>query len=205
MSTVVAIIQARMGSTRLPGKVLCDICGESMLSRVVKRVRRASLVDRIVVATSVEVADDAIEAECHKLGVSFFRGNESDVLDRYYQAALSCSAGIIVRITADCPLIDPTIINKVVGAFLDSKVDYASNTLVRTYPRGLDTEVMTLEALRVAWCMATKSYHRSHVTPYIYENPALFKLLSVTGSANYSCYRWTVDTPQDLQLVSKAI
>ena len=198
---IVAIIQARMKSTRLPGKVLCDICGETMLSRVVHRAERASLLNDVVIATSIEPVDDAIVNECRQLDVSVFRGNENDVLDRYYRTASSCGAEVIVRITADCPLVDPTVIDKVIHDFLGSNVDYASNTIVRTYPRGLDVEVMRSSVLTDAWCKATKPHHRAHVTPYIYENPNLFTLLTVTNSSDYSYYRWTVDTPEDLEFV----
>ncbi len=200
---VVAIIQARMNSNRLPGKVLKDICGESMLSRVVGRVKSAVSLDEVVVATSDTLVDDLIENECGKLGVSVFRGSEDDVLDRFYQTALFSKAEVAVRITADCPLIEPIIIDKVVQAFLNSDADYASNTLQRTYPRGLDVEVVSLRALTIAWKNSFKPYHRAHVMPYIYENADLFKLLSVTNSSDWSKYRWTVDTVEDLQFVRR--
>lgn len=200
---IVAIIQARMNSNRLPGKVLEDICGKSMLSRVVDRVNCATSLDKVVVATSDTIVDDSVENECHKLGISVFRGSEDDVLDRFFQAALVHKAEGVVRITADCPLIEPTIIDKVVQAFLSSDVDYDSNTLIRTYPRGLDVEVVSLRALTIAWKNSIKPYHRAHVTPYIYENANLFKLLSITNSSDWSRYRWTVDTPEDLQFVRR--
>jgi spore coat polysaccharide biosynthesis protein SpsF len=198
---VVAIIQARMGSTRLPGKVLKDLCGATVLARVVNRTTRATLLDEIVVATTVKLADDAIVQECERLSVACFRGDEADVLDRYYRAAQDVSADAIVRITSDCPLIDPKIVDKTVGAFLEARPDYASNTCVPTYPRGLDTEVVTFAALEMAWTSATHPYQRSHVTPYIYENPSKFKILSVTGEEDNSACRWTVDTPEDLEFV----
>ena len=200
---IVAIIQARMNSDRLPGKVLKNICGKSMLSRVVQRVNCATSLDNVVVATSDTNVDDSIENECHKLGVLVFRGSENDVLDRFFQAALVYKAEVAVRITADCPLIEPAVIDKVVQAFLGSDVDYASNTLIRTYPRGLDVEVISLHALTIAWKNSIKPYHRAHVTPYVYENADLFKLLSVTNSSDWSKYRWTVDTHEDLQFVRR--
>jgi spore coat polysaccharide biosynthesis protein SpsF len=132
---MVAIIQARMGSTRLPGKVLMDIGGQTMLARVVSRVRRSTLIDEIVVATTINEKDDPIVTECRNLGVPYFRGSEEDVLDRYYQAALAHKAEGIVRITSDCPLIDPGEVDKVVREFLSQEPDYASNSLERTYPR----------------------------------------------------------------------
>jgi spore coat polysaccharide biosynthesis protein SpsF len=198
---VVAIIQARTGSTRLPGKVLMDLEGETVLARVVQRVRRARLIDDVLIATTNEPADDAIVDECQRCSVAVFRGDEDDVLDRYYRAAQSCAAGIVVRITSDCPLIDPEITDKTVAAFLDARPDYASNALIRTYPRGLDTEVMTVAALERAWRSATEAYQRAHVTPYIYQNPDAFKILPVTGDADYSGHRWTLDTPEDLAFI----
>lgn len=198
---VVAIIQARMGSTRLPGKVMELIAGETMLARVVKRTRRASLIDSVVVATTMERMDELIVEECNKLEAPVFRGKEDDVLDRYYRTALACHAENVVRITADCPLIDPVEIDKVVKEFLNQKPDYASNSLERTYPRGLDTEVMTIGALAKAWQEAPEYYQRAHVTPYIYQNPKLFKLCSVKADEDYSTHRWTVDTPEDLAFV----
>ena len=198
---VVAIIQARMGSTRLPGKVLKDIGGETMLARVVRRAQQATLLDQIVVATTVESGDDVIVAECECLRVPVFRGDEQDVLDRYYQAAKAYDADTVVRVTSDCPLIAPEITDRVIRAFLDETPDCASNTLGRTYPRGLDTAVVTTAALARAWREAPEPYQRAHVMPYIYQNPDLFRLLSVTGEVDYSNYRWTVDTQEDLDFV----
>ncbi|MGA8761466.1 MAG: glycosyltransferase family protein, partial [Candidatus Sulfotelmatobacter sp.] len=198
---VVAIIQARMGSTRLPGKVLADIHGQPMLERVIERARAAQGLDEIVVATSIEPADNAIATFCREHQCTCFRGSEMDVLDRYYQAAPEFGADTIVRITSDCPLIDPQIIEKTVRAFLKERPDYASNSLDRTYPRGLDTEVIARPALERAWRAARETYQRVHVTPYIYQNPGEFKILSVTGDTDHSAYRWTVDTSEDLEFV----
>ena len=198
---VVAIIQARMGSTRLPGKVMELIAGETMLARVVERTRRASLIDSVVVVTTMGRMDEPIVGECKKLNAPVFRGSEDDVLDRYYRAAFACHAENVVRITSDCPLIDPEEIDKVVREFLDCKSDYASNCLERTYPRGLDTEVMTIKTLTRVWQEAREDYQRTHVTPYIYQNPGLFKLCSVKADADYSNHRWTVDTAEDLTFI----
>jgi len=198
---VVAIIQARMGSTRLPGKVLAPIRDHPMLWYVVERTRAAKTLDEVIVATTTQPADAAIVAFCGELGLGCFQGSEADVLDRYYQAGLQEKADAVVRITSDCPLIDPEVVDKVVEAFVLQKPDYASNSLVCTYPRGLDTEVMTFGALERAWTNARQPYQRSHVTPYIYENPAKFNLLSVTGEQDHSRYRWTVDTSEDLEFV----
>jgi len=198
---VVAIVQARMGSTRLPGKVLKDIAGETMLNRVVGRLRRTHLINEVVVATTDLPVDDVIVAECRKISVALARGDQTDVLDRYFRAAQLSKAEIVVRITSDCPLIDPEITDKTIASFLGELPDYASNVMQRTYPRGLDTEVMSLSALERTWRQARKPYEREHVTPYIYERPAEFKLLSVTGEEDYSAQRWTVDAPEDLKFV----
>jgi spore coat polysaccharide biosynthesis protein SpsF len=195
---VAAIIQARMGSTRLPGKVLKDLGGESVLARVVGRVSRAKLVDEVVVATTHLPEDDVIVSECRRLGVRFFRGEVRDVLDRYFRAAQEVMAEAIVRITSDCPLIEPEITDKTIQAFIDQRPDYASNVLQRTYPRGLDTEIMTSDALARSHREAKAPYEREHVTPYIYENPGVFTLLSVKGEKDFSSHRWTVDEPEDL-------
>lgn len=197
----VAIIQARMGSTRLPGKVLLDIEGQSMLARVVRRVQRALSLDTLLVATTIAEADEALVEECRRLGVAVFRGQEEDVLDRFYQAACQLRARAVARVTADCPLIDPGVIDRVVAAFHEHEADYASNTLARTYPRGLDIEVVAFPALERAWQEATEPYERAHVTPYLYKNPAQFRLLSVTYPRDCSRHRWTVDTPEDLAFV----
>ena len=198
---VVAIVQARVGSTRLPGKVLKDLEGETVLSRVVGRLRRASQIHELLVATTDLPEDDAIVAECRKCSVQVSRGDRDDVLDRYYRAAQLAKAEVVVRITSDCPLIDPEITDKTIAAFLKSQPDYASNALERTYPRGLDTEAMSFKTLSRAWQEARQPYEREHVTPYIYEHPAEFAVLRVTGDEDYSAHRWTLDTPEDLQFV----
>jgi spore coat polysaccharide biosynthesis protein SpsF len=198
---IVAIVQARMGSTRLPGKVLCDLVGESMLGRVVCRLRRAGLLNEVLVATTDTAADDVIVAECRKYSVPVSRGDQDDVLDRYFRAAQLAKADVVVRITSDCPLIDPEITDKTIAAFQEAHPDYAANVLQRTYPRGLDTEVMSMAALERAWRQARQRYEREHVTPYMYEHPDEFKLLSVTGEEDYSSHRWTVDTPEDLEFL----
>jgi spore coat polysaccharide biosynthesis protein SpsF len=197
----VAIIQARMGSTRLPGKVLKDLGGQTVLARVIARLRRARLIDELLVATTHSPADDALVTECGNCSVALYRGDENDVLDRYYQAAKMARADVVVRITSDCPLIDPEITGKTIAAFMKVLPDYASNALVRTYPRGLDTEVMSIEALSRAWQQARNPHEREHVTPYIYQHPEKFKILSVTGDADYSRQRWTLDTAEDLELI----
>ena len=198
---VVAIIQARMGNTRLPGKVLLDLHGQTMLQRVVERTRGTELVDEVVVATTRRETDEPIIEECRRLDVSSFLGSEEDVLDRYNRAAEAHGADVVVRITSDCPLIDPSESDRVIRAFLDSRPDYASNSLRRTYPRGLDTEVMSTATLAHAWLEARQPYERVHVTPYIYGHPETFRLLSLRGREDHSNHRWTVDTPRDLKFV----
>jgi spore coat polysaccharide biosynthesis protein SpsF len=198
-----AIVQARMGSSRLPGKVLMDLGGETVLARVVNRLRRSMLLDDIVVATTQSASDDVIVSECERLAVESFRGSEVDVLDRYYQAAQVCKADVVVRITSDCPLTDPVVVDEIIAVFHDQQADYASNTIVHTYPRGLDAEVVSRTALERARAEARQSYEREHVTPYFYEHPELFRIASCQGSADYSHYRWTLDTPDDLRLIRR--
>lgn len=196
---IIAVIQARMGSSRLPGKVLRDIWGEGMLARVVQRARRAAGIDAVMVATTTEPVDQAIATECGRLAVPCFRGASEDVLDRYYQLACRDGADAIVRITSDCPLLDPRVVESVVAAFRTANCDYVSNTLERTYPRGLDAEVFTAAALARAWREARRPHERVHVTPYVYQNPRAFRLLSVISDGSYGGHRWTVDTPEDLE------
>jgi len=197
----VVIIQARMNSSRLRGKVLADIAGQTMLARVVRRATRASTIDQTIVATTNNPDDDVIARECERLGVDCIRGAEEDVLDRYYQAAQATHAAIVVRVTADCPLIDPELIDQVVMALRTSRADYASNTQTRTFPRGLDVEAFTRDALERAWREAQEPWQRAHVTPYIYQHPEIFHLQALAGTADHSALRWTVDTAADLALL----
>jgi len=202
---IVAIIQARMSSTRLPGKVLAEIAGEPMLVRVVERARMAVLVDEVVVATTTDPADDPIEALCLERGYACVRGSNQDVLDRIYQAARLHAAEVIVRLTADCPLIDPGVVDQTVGTFLKSQVDFAANRLPppwkRSFPIGLDTEVCSSQALERAWKEADKPHQREHVMPYLYEVPGRFRVSIVDCERDYGHLRWTVDTPEDLELL----
>jgi spore coat polysaccharide biosynthesis protein SpsF len=198
---VVTIIQARMGSARLPGKVLMDLGGRSVLARVVRRSMRAKSVTKTIVATTLESADDAIAAECQRLGVSCFRGLEDNVLDRYYYAALNHAADVIVRVTSDNPLVDPDLIDDTIETIFRAGADYANNRSPRTYPQGLDVEAFTFAALQKAWHEATRAYEQEHVTPYFYEHPAKFHCTSIKGQFDYSHYRWTLDTHEDLQLI----
>jgi len=201
---IVAIIQARMGSTRLPGKVLMKLIGEPILAHVIKRTSRAKTISNIVVATTVNQMDNVIVQFCQENGWLCFRGNEQDVLDRYYKAAVEYQADVIVRITSDCPLIEPEIIDRVVGEYLENpSLDYVSNTLdPRTFPRGLDVEVVSFEALRCAWEEDNNYEWREHVTPYIYRNPDKFSVKGVKHGEDLSYMRWTVDTIEDFRFVS---
>jgi spore coat polysaccharide biosynthesis protein SpsF len=229
-SFTVAIIQARMGSSRLPGKVLLDIAGEPMLARVVARSCLARGINRVVVATTDDPSDDPIQKLCVERGIPYYRGSQLDVLDRYYNAALKFKAMTIVRITADCPLIDPGVIDKTVNAFFgmangeletrdnlndmppenwhlttDTPYDFAANRLPppwgRTYPIGLDTEVCTFQALETAWREAKEPHQREHVMPYFYDHQERFRILLVNHDKDFGAMRWTVDTPEDLELV----
>lgn len=197
----IAIIQARMGSSRLPGKVMADLAGEPMIQRVVSRAQQAKRLDAVMVATSDHPSDAQLAEHCRQLGVACVRGSEGDVLDRYYHAAVSAEADVIVRLTADCPLLDPHVIDQVVASFHQGGADYVSNTLTCTYPDGLDTEVFHLEALSQAWKEATLKSEREHVTPFIHQRPQRFRLRNVAHPVDFSAHRWTVDEPQDLEFV----
>ncbi|MFC1961608.1 cytidylyltransferase domain-containing protein [Chloroflexota bacterium] len=202
---MVAIIQARMESTRLPGKVLMELAGQPMLARVVARSSRARNVGTVVVATTIRPADDAVISLGEKRGWSLFRGSAEDVLDRYYQAASAFRADVVVRITADCPLVEPEIIDRAVAAYLSRypEIDYVSNTVQRSFPRGLDTEVVGFAALERAWREDKDTSRREHVTPYLWRQPDSFKIGNVTSDVDYSGMRWTVDTIEDLTFVRK--
>lgn len=200
---IVSIVQARMESARLPGKVLMDIEGQTMLARVIERTKRARMLDDIIVATTDRPADIAIVEACEQVGVAVFRGDSEDVLDRYYQTAQTHKADIIVRITSDCPLIEPNIIDQIIATFLQNKADYASNTITRSFPRGLDTEVFSTGALERAWREAEQQYYREHVTPYFYQNPSQFNLKDFTNTEDFSNLRWTVDRQKDLIVVRR--
>jgi spore coat polysaccharide biosynthesis protein SpsF len=199
-----AIIQARMSSTRLPGKVLLDLAGEPMLARVVERTRRARTIDRVIVATTVEPEDEPIVELCRSRGWLVSRGSRDDVLDRYYQAAVADGADPIVRITSDCPLIDAEIIDRVVSR-LDGTVDYASNINPRrTFPRGLDVEVFTFAALSAAWGEDREATGREHVTPFLYRHPERFRIALVESDRPAAAgQRWSVDTSEDYELMRR--
>lgn len=202
---IAAIIQARYGATRLPGKVLMKVAGKTMLEHVVERVKKAKSLDGAIVATTTSDKDAEVAAKAQDLGVKTFRGSENDVLDRYYQAAARYGLEHVVRITADCPLMDPKVIDHIVENYFRSRADYCSNTLEETYPDGEDVEAFGFKALERAWKEAKLPSEREHVTPYIRKNPALFKLVSVKYKEDLSSKRWTLDEPRDFDFLSSVI
>lgn len=204
---VVAIIQARMGSTRLPGKVLKKVLGKPLLAYQLERVGRSTKIDEIVVATTCHSGDNPIISLCQELDIAWYRGSEEDVLDRYFRTAMIARADIIVRLTADCPLIDPFQIDKVIETYLqhDHPYRFVSNTLKRTFPRGLDTEVFSFGALKKTHQEAINPIDREHVTRYMLHHPDLFPFVNVSSSTNYSHHRWTVDTIEDYRLIKRIL
>jgi spore coat polysaccharide biosynthesis protein SpsF len=197
---ITAIVQARTGSTRLPGKVLMDLGGETVLARVLRRLGRASRIDEMVVATTDTASDDEIGTECARLQVPCFHGSQDNVLDRYSKAAEQFHSDLIVRVTADCPLLDPEVLDEVVAACITKNIDLSCNDVPHTFPRGLDVEAFTIETLRRVQGMADQPYQREHVTPIVYERPDIFRTYVVKGDRDLSHLRWTVDTPEDLEL-----
>jgi len=199
------IIQARMGSSRLPGKVLMKSDnGKPLLHYVINQLQYCTKVKSLVIATTTNQEDDEIEKFANVNSVSIFRGNEKDVLDRYYQCAKKYSFSTIVRITADCPLIDPSIVDKVTERFFSGNYDFATNTLVRTFPIGTDVEVFSFSALETAWKNAQLPSEREHVTPYI-RNQGIFKIINVQNDKNISSLRLTVDRIEDFELIKQIL
>lgn len=196
---IVAIIQARVGATRLPGKTLADIAGKPLLAHVIQRVRASRTVSEIVVATTTAPEDRAVLDLAVQYGVKVYAGSRDDVLDRFYQAAKLVSAEVIVRITADDPFKDPQVLDKIAQYFIDHpELDYASNTIEPTYPEGLDIEVFSFAALETAWREARLPSEREHVTPYIWKNPDKFKVANIKHDEDLSHLRWTIDYKEDL-------
>jgi spore coat polysaccharide biosynthesis protein SpsF len=228
---VVAIIQGRMSSSRLPGKILADIGGQPMLSRVYIRTSRATTLDEVIFATTTDASDDPVAEYCDFSGIPFTRGSLFDVLDRYYQTALHARAEVVVRITADCPVIDPELIDNVVNTLVEDEYDFVSNRLpppwTRTYPIGLDVEACTFKVLKKAWKEAKEPQHREHAMPYFYEGVQFeskvkgrksdlrrstfdvesgissrgFRVALLHHTTDFGDYRWTVDTPEDLEFI----
>jgi spore coat polysaccharide biosynthesis protein SpsF len=202
---IICIVQARVGSTRLPGKVLKKICGKTVLEHDIDRLKRIKNIDEIIIATTTLEKDNSIVKECENLGVKYFRGSEGDVLSRYYYAAKENNGDVVVRVTSDCPLIDSEVSENIIEFYLDNKgkYDYVSNTIERTYPRGLDTEVFSFTSLERAFKEAISPRDREHVTPYIWDNPEIFKLAQYKNSKDYSDLRWTLDTEEDFELINR--
>lgn len=206
-ANVIAIIQARMGSTRLPGKVLLDLAGKSMLARVVERAQAVPLVNKVIIATTNHILDNQIELLCKQNGWICFRGSEEDVLDRYYQAAKREKADHIVRLTADTPLFSVRETNRLIEQHLKSNVAYTHNLTVfgSGMPLGTGSEIFTFAALEQSWQEGQELHHREHVDEYIYENPHLFEIAMVPAMPEL-CFpelRLTVDTPEDLTLMQQ--
>lgn len=199
---ILAILQARVSSTRLPGKVLKPILGRPMLFRQIERVLRARRIDALVVASSRDKSDDPIEALCKVSDLACYRGNLDDVLDRFYQAANPYKPDHIVRLTGDCPLADPDLIDETIAFHLAGEFDYTSNALEPTYPDGLDIEVFRYSCLEKAWQEARLPSQREHVTSYIYSQGSNYKLGSMKQDTDLSHLRWTVDEPLDYQLIT---
>jgi spore coat polysaccharide biosynthesis protein SpsF len=202
MKTLI-IVQARMTSTRLPGKVLQPLAGEPMLTRLVDRLRRVKHADGLVIATTTNATDDPIAALCAEQGVPCHRGSEHDVLSRYADAAGLHGAEVVVRITSDCPLIDPALIDQVIAVYEEGDSDYVSNMLPPTWPYGMAVEVFSAAALAQAHAEATQAAEREHVTPFLYWHPERYRLRNVASPVDLSHHRWTVDTPEDYALVSR--
>lgn len=200
---VTAIIQARMGSTRLPGKVLLPLFDKTVLGHVISRLQQSRLLNDIVVATTGLLRDDDVAEETKKYSARVYRGSEDDVLDRFFAASRLTPCDWIVRVTADCPLVDSGILDAMLRELQanEQQIDYLSNTLLRTFPRGLDVEILSESVLRDVSERTQDATDREHVTPYIYRHPDRYRLRSYENQTDYSHYRWTLDTPADWQLI----
>lgn len=206
MKTVI-IVQARMTSTRLPGKIMKEVLGKPLLEYQVERMRRVKSADEIVIATTWGDADRVVVDFCDRLSLLCFRGSEQDVLSRYYEAAKTFHADVVVRLTSDCPLIDPSIVERVLQYYFDHPAvyDYVSNGLIRTYPRGMDTEVFPVRVLEEAFREATDPQDREHVTSFFYRQDRGYRVSNVAYSRDCSRHRWTVDTEEDFILIKQII
>lgn len=202
---IVATIQARMRSERLPGKVLLPILGRPMLELMIERLRRVRAVDDVWIATTDDPSCDPIEQLAHRLGAGCFRGSENDVLDRVVRTGEAARADLLVETTGDCPLIDPPTVDLVIERFLDGGVDYCSNVITRTYPRGMDTQVFPLSVLQDVARLTADPVDREHVSYYIYQHPEQFRLRNVESglAPEVAALRLTVDTPDDFHLVRR--
>jgi len=200
---IVAIVQARMASTRLPGKVLLGLEGKPLIQRVVDKVL-CSNVDKVVVATTTSVSDDELVKWCKDNFISFFCGSENNVLKRYYECAKFYDADIVVRVTSDDPFKDPLVINEAIDILIGGQYDYVSNTIYPTFPEGVDIEVFTFGALKECFNNAVLYSEKEHVTPYIWKNDSVFSLYNFTYKENLSSLRWTIDYKEDLNF-SRAV
>ena len=202
---IVAIIQARMGATRLPGKVMMEVNGVPLIKYQVERIKRSKLIDEIVIATTHKVDDDPIVELCKKDDIDYFRGSEKDVLDRYHVCAKKHNADIIVRCTGDCPLVDPVIIDKTIHLLLDREASFAANTVPpdkRSFPEGSDVEVFTMEALERAHLECNNPHDREHVTFYFWMYDNGFSTVLINNEKDISNYRYTIDYPEDFEVLS---
>ena len=199
------VAQARMTSTRLPGKVMKIVCGKPLLEHFINRLKRVKSADQIVIATTINDIDNQIVDLCKKLDISYYRGSEEDVLGRYYEAAVEYGGDIIIRITSDCPVIDPEVVDSLINFYTNNieKYDYVSNTLKRTYPKGMDTEIISFDTLKDAHFNAYGPFDREHVMPFINMRPQRFRLYNILYRTDMSRYRLTVDTPDDLKLITE--
>ncbi len=199
----VAIIKVRMGSTRLPGKVLKKLNGISVLECLCDQLNYSRLLNDKIIATTSNSEDDVIVNFCESKGIKCFRGSVNDVLDRYHKCAKKFSINTIIRITSDCPLMDPQVVDDVIDFYLKNSYDYVNNFYKRTYPYGNDVEIFSLKVLEKVWEKATKPSEREHVTPYIYNNPDEFSIGWIENKENLSEFHWTVDRKEDLIFVQK--
>lgn len=202
---IVSTIEARMQSNRLPGKVLMEVLGKPLLELMIERVRRARRIDEIVIATAHDSSCDPIETLANRIGVRCYRGSEDDVLDRVLKAAASVEADVIVELTGDCPLIDPSIIDQVVDVYCTSEVDYCANVLKRTYPAGMDTQVFAYSVLQEVSYLTREPSDREHVSLYIYTHPERFTLKNVESGLppELTDWRLVVDVPEDFELIRR--
>lgn len=200
---IAAIIQARMGSTRYPGKTFCKLAGKPLIWHVVNRIRYSGKINQIIIATTDTVKDDILATWAANEGISLFRGSEDNVLERYYYAARQYAADIIVRITADDPFKDPFIIDRVITILQEEKLDFAYNNNPPTFPEGLDTEVFTYEALERAYSDARDDFEKEHVTQYFYRHKEAFRQANLANEKDLSFLRWTIDTESDYQMAKR--
>lgn len=197
------IVQARYDSTRLPGKVLLPLADKTDIEHVIFRVSQSKKIDKVILATTTKEADDSVALKCQQMGIDCFRGSEDDVLDRYYQAAKKFSCKNIIRITGDCPLIDPEVVDKVIDLYETSGVDYATNVIPPTFPDGLDTEIFSFAALEGAWRETKMASEREHVTIYLWRHPEIFKQQHLKNKADLSSRRWCLDNPEDYEFMKQ--